>query len=158
MIKIRPFQDTDLAQVKELVHQTIDISYRANYTMEVIKFFKRYHPPETILQEAEKGHTVVAAETDEIVGTGTLLGTNVRRVFISPSCQRQGIGKLIVNELEKRATSESRYLLDLSSALGARTFWEARGFSVIEEHFSPTGDGLVIHYYTMTKILGKAWR
>jgi GNAT superfamily N-acetyltransferase len=155
MLKIKQFDKQDLPAVHRLVINTIDISYRPDYTTEVVKFFKSIHPPETILSDAETGYTVVAAEDGKIVGTGTLLGTNVRRVFIDPSRQHQGIGTLIVNELEKRAKSESRYILDLSSALGARAFWERHGYSVREEHFTPAGDGRIIHYYTMTKIINR---
>jgi GNAT superfamily N-acetyltransferase len=154
-IIFRPFKDTDLIQVQELVHHTIDISYRADYTPEVIEFFKEYHPQETIRSDAETGYTVVATDNSKIVGTGTLLGTNVRRLFVEPDKHHQGIGTLIVNELEKRAADDGLYILDLSSALGARTFWEKHGYSVMEEHFTPAGDGRIIHYYTMTKIISK---
>jgi GNAT superfamily N-acetyltransferase len=152
---IRPFKDTDLIQVWDLVHYTIDISYRADYTPEVVEFFKEYHPPETIRSDAETGYTVVAAGNGSIVGTGTLLGTNIRRVFIDPARQHQGIGSLIYNQLEKQANEKDIYILDLSSALGARAFWEKHGYSVQEEHFTPAGDGRIIHYYTMTKIINK---
>jgi GNAT superfamily N-acetyltransferase len=152
-VQLRQFRPKDLAAVHELVVSTIAVSYRPDYTPEVVEFFKSIHPPETILSDAENGYTVVAAEDGEIVGTGTLLGTNVRRVFIDPARQHQGIGSLIYNELEKRACEKGLDILDLSSALGARTFWERHGYSVREEHFTPTEDGRIIHYYTMTKII-----
>ena len=155
MLKIRRFNKKDLDSLHQLVLNTIDISYRADYTPEVVEFFKSIHPPETILSDAENGYTVVAAENGNIVGTGTLLGTNVRRVFIDTARQKEGIGSLIYNELEKRACEKGLDILDLSSALGARSFWERHGYSVREEHFTPTGDGRIIHYYTMTKIINK---
>lgn len=152
-IQIRQFRGKDLSYVHRLVLDTIDVSYRPDYTPKVIEFFKEYHPRETIRDDAETGYTIVAADDGQIVGTGTLLGTNIRRVFIDTARQRQGIGSLIVNELEKRATREGIHILDLSSALGARTFWETHGYTVREEHFTPAGNNRVIHYYTMMKTL-----
>jgi GNAT superfamily N-acetyltransferase len=152
-IHIRPFKAADLTPVTALVHRTIDISYRPDYPASVIDFFKEYHPRETIRHDARNGYTIVATEDDIIVGTGTLLGTNVRRVFVSPDRQHGGIGALIFNELEKKAVGERRYILDLSSALGAKSFWEAHGFVIEEECYAPK-DEQVIHYYNMVKILG----
>ena len=152
-VKIREFREADLPSVHRLVLNTIDISYRADYTPEVVEFFKDYHSPETIREDAEAGYTIVAVDGGAIVGTGTLRGTNVRRVFIDPARQKQGIGTLIVNELEQKAGRKGMYILDLSSALGARAFWERHGYSVREEHFAPERDGRIIHYYTMTKII-----
>ncbi|MBN1177321.1 MAG: GNAT family N-acetyltransferase [Dehalococcoidales bacterium] len=152
-ITIQRFDEGDLADVLELVRNTIDISYRPDYSAEVIAFFKQFHTRQSILDDARNGYIVVASVGGEIAGTGTLLGAYIRRVFISPSHQRRGIGTLIAADLERRAAADGRKVLDLSSALGSRTFWESQGYSVREEHFAPAPNDLIIHYYTMEKIL-----
>lgn len=150
---IRRFNDDDLPSVYELVQNTIDFSYRPDYPEKVIEFFKEYHTRESILDDAKNGYTIVALQDGEIAGTGTLLGANIRRVFISPLYQRRGIGTLIADELEKKAAADNQSILDLSSALGSRTFWESRGFIIQEELFAPAGKDRIIHYYSMIKTL-----
>jgi GNAT superfamily N-acetyltransferase len=153
---IRRFHEDDLASVYELVRKTIDISYRPDYPVKVIEFFKKFHTRENILDDARSGCILVALDNGEIAGTGTLLGAHIRRVFISPSHQGRGIGTLIAAELEKMAASNNVQVLDLSAALGSRTFWESHGFTVREELFAPARKDIVIHYFAMEKILNSA--
>ena len=152
-VNIRPFKKTDLEDVWALVQYTIGVSYRPDYSPEAIRFFQQYHPREKILDDAANGTILVAEHEREIVGTGTIRDAHIRRVFILPSHQGQGTGSLIANELEARAVRNGWTTVDLSSAIGSRTFWEWRGFSISEEHFRPVDNNLVIHYYTMTKDL-----
>jgi ribosomal protein S18 acetylase RimI-like enzyme len=152
-VYIRPFKETDIETVWALVQRTIGISYRPDYSPEAIRFFQEYHPREKILDDAANGRIIVAEQNQTIVGTGTLREAHIRRVFIEPSHQGQGIGSLIADELESRAIAKGWTTIDLSSALGSLRFWESRGFSVSEEHFRPVDNNLIIHYYTMTKDL-----
>ena len=152
-VNIRLFKKADNEDVWTLVQHTIGVSYRPDYSPEVIRFFQDYHPREKILDDAANGTIMVAEQGQEIVGTGTIRDAHIRRVFIHPSHQGQGIGSLIARELEACAVRNGQTTVDLSSALGSRTFWESRGFYISQEHFTPVGSDLVIHYYTMTKDL-----
>ena len=154
---IRRFTHDDLDVVHNLVHSTIDISYRPDYPEKVIKLFKEFHSRETILYDAENGCTLVALHDGEIVGTGTLLGGHIQRVFIKPSFQGHGIGTFIADELEKIAVENNILFLDLSAALGSRTFWESRGFTIKEELFAPARKDVIIHYFAMEKMLNTAY-
>lgn len=152
-ITIRRFHEDDLPCVQELVHSTINISYPPDYSADVIGLFKEFHCRENILEDAENGCTLLALYNGEIVGTGTLLGAHIRRVFVNPSLHGHGIGSLIADELETIASTNNIDVLDLSAALGSRTFWESRGFTIREELFAPAKEDIVIHYYTMEKSL-----
>ena len=153
LVNIRLFKKADIEDVWALVQHTICVSYRPDYSPEAIRFFQDYHPREKILDDAANGMILVAEHEQEIVGTGTIREAHIRRVFIHPSRQSLGIGSLIASELETRAIRNGWTTVDLSSAIGSRTFWELRGFYVSQEHFRPVDDNLVIHYYTMTKDL-----
>jgi GNAT superfamily N-acetyltransferase len=152
-LNIRLFKKADLEDIWALVQHTIGVSYRPDYSPEAIRFFQDYHPREKILDDAANGLILVAEQEQEIVGTGTIRDAHIRRVFIHPSRQGQGIGSLIANELEAHAVQNGWTTVDLSSAIGSRTFWESRGFYISQEHFTPVESNLVIHYYTMTKDL-----
>ena len=143
----------DLQSVYNLVQNTLQISYRDVYPAEAIDFFKDYHRKEVVREEAVNGYTVVAELGGVTVGTGTLLGTNVRRVFISPEHQRRGIGKAIAGDLERRAMTMGIAKLDLSSSLKSKEFWEAMGFVSSGEFSLPVGSGQKLVFYEMTKSL-----
>lgn len=152
-VNIRLFKEADHEDVWALVQHTIGVSYRPDYSPEAIRFFQEYHPREKILDDAANGTILVAEHEQEIVGTGTIRDAHIRRVFIYPSHQGQGIGSLIASELEAHVVRKGWKTIDLSSAIGSRTFWELRGFYVSQEHFTTVESNLVIHYYTMTKDL-----
>ena len=153
LVNIRLFKKADIEDVWALVQHTICVSYRPDYSPEAIRFFQDYHPREKILDDAANGMILVAVKGQEIVGTGTIREVHIRRVFIYPSHQGQGIGSLIASELEAHAVRKGWMTVDLSSAIGSRIFWESRGFYISQEHFTPVETNLVIHYYTMIKDL-----
>lgn len=152
-IVVRSFQYRDLESVYELVRNTMDVSYHADYSEEAIRLFKIFHSRRIILENAANYHTLVALISGEIVGTGTLQGAHIRRVFVSPRHQGRGIGKLIASGLEKKALSQNIAVLDLAAAVGSRTFWESQGFRVEEERFAPSEKRRIIRYFTMSKNL-----
>jgi len=67
----------------------------------------------------------VAESGGLLLGTGTIIETSIRRVFINPEYQHQGIGKIIATKLERKAKSAGLAKLDLSASLKSRQFWEA---------------------------------
>jgi len=99
-MRIRRFTKDDLPVVKALIDRTIEVSYKAVYPVEAIEFFKNHHSREHILTDAERGCSILILAEKRIVGTGTLIGTNIRRVFVDPSVQGKGVGKMIMNDLE----------------------------------------------------------
>ncbi|HEY41367.1 MAG TPA: GNAT family N-acetyltransferase [Dehalococcoidia bacterium] len=152
-IQIREFTDDDLQAVYQLIQHTIDVSYREAYPEEAVEFFKDYHSEEQILNDAANGYTVVAECNGEIFGTGTLSGTNIRRVFVNPHHQQKGTGKLIVRQLEKKALIEKVTTLDLEASLVSRQFWESLGFVIQSEEYFPVSNDKRLHYSRMTKTL-----
>ena len=152
-IQIRKFNEEVLQSLYRLIQNTIDISYHEAYPREAIEFFKDYHSKEQILNDAATGYTVIAECNSEVLGTGTLFGTNIRRVFVSQLIQHRGIGKLIVQELERRASVEKIAVLDLEASLVSRQFWESLGFVVQKEDYVPVRNGQKLCYYKMVKTL-----
>jgi GNAT superfamily N-acetyltransferase len=101
---LRIFEPADIEPVYILVMGTIDKSYTGVYPEEAIRFFKQYHCKENIYDDYLNGYTIIAELEREIVGTGTLLGANIRRVFVNKCYQGHGLGKLIMKKLENRAS------------------------------------------------------
>jgi len=56
---IRQFVKSDLYIIKKLIYSTIDKCYGDVYAEEAIDFFKNFHAPENILNDANRGPTLV---------------------------------------------------------------------------------------------------
>jgi GNAT superfamily N-acetyltransferase len=152
-IKLRQMKITDLEPVYELVQKTIATSYADVYPPEAIEFFKNHHSKENILKDLERGYIVVAESGGLLLGTGTIIGTSIRRVFINPEYQHQGVGKIIANKLERKAKSAGLAKLDLSASLKSRRFWEAMGFVATGEFALPVANAKKLIFYEMIKTL-----
>lgn len=153
-VELREFREQDLRAVKELVDRTIDSSYSDVYPDEAIAFFKQYHSEAHILDDAKSGCTVIVECNGEIVGTGTLAGTTIGRVFVAPSHQGRGLGKLIMRRLEERARAEAIGTVDLSASLVAKLFYDSLGYTTKEEASIPLENDQELRYYAMVKGLG----
>ena len=87
----------------------------------------------------------------KIIGTGTLLNTNIRRVFVDPSYQHQGLGKIIMRNLEEKALEVGINILDLSSSLVSKRFYDSLGYITQTEDYIDVGNNQKLYYYTMIK-------
>jgi citrate lyase synthetase len=152
-IKTRQFINKDLPAVYSLIQNTIDFCYSGIYPEEAIEFFKKYHNHNNILNDTAAGYTIVVESNRQIIGTGTLLDTNIRRVFVDPAHQQRGIGKLITQELEQKASLKKLASLDLQSSIVSREFWESMGYIVQEEYYIPVQNNQKLRFYEMTKTL-----
>jgi len=153
LIEIRRFKRRDLKEVKSLIDRTIEVSYRDAYPNEAIDFFKEYHSEEHILDDAEEGYSIVVVSNGRIVGTGTLLDTNIRRVFVDPSEQRRGIGKKIMGDQESRANKTGAEIVDLASSLTSKEFYDSLNYVCDEQTFIPLERDQKLVYYRMRKRL-----
>ncbi len=149
----RRFVREDLEEVKRLIDRTIDLSYMGVYPAEAIDFFKEYHSKEHILDDAEKGYSIVVILDKRIVGTGTLFETNIRRVFVDPLMQRRGIGKGIMGDLEGQAKERGIETVDLASSLVSKSFYDSLDYVCEEQTCIPLENGQRLVYYRMSKRL-----
>ncbi len=152
-IPLRRFSPGDLEDVSRLVAETIEVSYAKSYPREAIDYFLDYHTVEQISADADRGCTFVIEPADRIVGTGTLLGTTIKRVFVHPSRQRRGYGALLMHALEGEALRCGIRKVDLSASLPSKRFYDGLGYTTECEEYIPVGNGRRLDYYVMVKAL-----
>jgi len=75
-------------------------------------------------------------------------------MFVTPNNQHRGIGRLIVNELERKASLEKFNTINITASLVSRQFWESMGFIVEKEDFLPVSNNQKLYYYKMLKTIG----
>jgi GNAT superfamily N-acetyltransferase len=152
-ILVRQFQLADLDDVKKLINRTIDVCYNGFYLKEVMNYFDMYNWDGNILKAARDGYIVVAEMQGEIVGTGSVIGDVVLRVFVDPDHQKQGLGRMIMNELESRAAANGVKILQLRALANARKFYESLGYSTVDRGLVEVDNGRHLEYYQMEKKL-----
>lgn len=150
-VLLRDFHAGDLEQLWSLVSRTIDACYPPFYTPLVIDFFKKYHRRENILRDADRGWTVVLEDMGKIVATGTLVGTNIRRVFVDTGCQRRGFGKGIMREIEGKAVDAGLKYVDLDASLFAKNFYLDLRYVILKHGEYPLTKEDILGYYKMAK-------
>jgi ribosomal protein S18 acetylase RimI-like enzyme len=151
--KTRKFKLSDLDTVRDLIHNTIDISYSRAYNTEAIKYFKNYHNDKNILKAVKEGYIVVLEKDNRIIGTGTLIDDYITRVFVNPEFQKQGLGKLLMQKLEAKAFSAGISVIKLDSSLPAKKFYDSLGYKTVRKTFVKVENGKKLDYYKMEKSL-----
>ncbi len=150
---IREFQRADLPALKALVHQTIALCYPGHYCAEAVRFFIDYHNEEAILRDARAGRTIVLDKAGRVLGTGTLVGAEIKRVFVNPAFQKQGCGRRIVRHLEETAVRAGVGMVKLDASLPSKAFYDRLGYTTVEPAFLPVENGRRLDFFRMQKIL-----
>jgi GNAT superfamily N-acetyltransferase len=151
--KMRPFRDSDIETMQQLIYQTIDDAYTGVYGPKAIQYFKDYHSSSQILADARQGQTMVLELNERIVGTGTICEQNIRRVFISPAFQGRSFGHMVMETLEKKALSMGLHHLYLDASLPSQAFYQHLGYRTREEKFIQVSDDERLDYFYMEKAL-----
>lgn len=152
-IIMRIAEPQDVDSLKELIYETIDTCYFHIYPQEAVDYFKDYHNRKNIVNDIFKGHCLILATKEEFIGTGTLLGSNARRVFVKPAYQKMGFGKRIMHRLEEKAMEKRVKIIDLDALLVAYPFYKTLGYETQVEDIIPVKNGQNLRYYKMTKEL-----
>lgn len=152
-IAIRVFEPSDLRAVKSLIYNTIDVCYTHVYCKEAVRFFKDWHCDDRILKGAKEGHTIVLVRNKQIIGTGTILGDEIMRVFVSPAFQGRGYGKIIMRRLEEKAISLGIKAVKLDASLPSKEFYDCLGYTTLEETFLEVENNKRLDFYKMEKVL-----
>lgn len=122
--------NSDIAlKIYELVQRTIKETYTRYYSEEAVDFFLALHNEESILKDISEGKVYAAVLGDDVIGTGTIDGDRVKRVFVLPEFQGRGMGSLIMDFLEGEIIKDHGAVW-LDSSLPAGKFWNGRGYIV----------------------------
>ncbi len=138
-----------MAEVRDLICQTVDLSYPKAYPPQAIVFFKGYHSVDNIKLDAAHGTTLIA-----VVGTGTLLDGKIKKkVFVGPEHQGRGIGGELMRSLISEGKVKRLRSVSLNASLVSRRMYERRGFFFIRNGYNDLGNGLALDHYLMVKDL-----
>ena len=152
-VSIRKFKSSDLGTVSGLIQNTIDVCYLDVYPKEAVRFFEDWHCDENVLKDAKEGYTIVLERDNRIIGTGTIVGDEIRRLFVDPVFQKHGLGKILMQKLEKKALLAGIGVVKLDASLPSKKFYDSLGYVTLEKTFLEVENGKKLDYYKMEKAL-----
>ena len=149
----REYRVSDLEAVLSLVHHTIDVSYSSVYPVRAIKFFKDFHSEAKIIERHQNGKILILEKDGKVIGTGSLVGSDILCVFVHPRLQYRGYGKAIMKEREKKAVLNAVSEVVLSVSLPSRRFYESLGYKITGSYSTDVGEGQQLNYWEAKKEL-----
>ncbi len=152
-IVLRTARESDLEELRGLIHRTIDARYRGVYPEAAVAFFKGYHSGERILERIRYAAVVVLERENRLIGTGSLVGDEILGVFVSPDHQGRGYGRRIMATLEARARERNLPAVTLSVSLPAVPFYRALGYTMLKPRFLEMPGGERLDYFEAWKVI-----
>lgn len=135
-MNIRKFQESDAAAVSELIRTTLQISNSRDYPPEIINALIERETPDHILQRASWTHFYVAEADSEIIGSGAIGPywdkqdeSSLFTIFVRPDCQGKGVGKAIVETLERDPFALRAKRIEIPASITGLPFYLKMGYS-----------------------------
>lgn len=118
---------------------------------EALQFILSRNTPERI-QEFASCYVLVSTLATAIVGIAALEGNEIKRMYVDPAFQRQGIGTQLIKELEIEAHKQNLSLLTIEAQPNAVPFYKSLGYKIINEEYL-NRDQAIFHIVNMEKRL-----
>lgn len=147
---IRLAEITDLEKVLQITQDTISEIYSHYYAEGVVDFFLQHHSRENILSDIENGIVWLLEEDECMVGTVTVKGNAVNRLFVLPEYQSRGYGSRLMDFAEAKIAEEFSYV-HIDSSLAAKEMYLKRGYKEKKTCRIQADNGDILIYDEMEK-------
>ena len=138
---------SDAERVRQISHDTINAVYPHYYPKGAVDFFLAHHCTEHILRDIGAGEVWLILDGGEAVGTVTVNGNEINRLFVLPQHQGKGFGRALMQFAEDKVFG-SYDKAELSASLPAKAMFMKNGYSFSEYHIidCDSGDKLCYDY------------
>ena len=152
-LDIRGYEGSDFDRCKEIIHESTS-NIDEEYSEEELEHLEREIPDLVIgFAEDEEFEYYVAEKNNEIVGiAGYHPWGKISGIFVEPEHQKEGIGKQLIQKIEREAKKESIDKLKVSASLTAKRFYGKLGYQTVKKKDSEI-EGKEIPVYKMEKSL-----
>ncbi len=141
----------DIFTIQEIVHTTINAIYPKYYPTDVVRFFLDRHSIDHTKKAISEEYILLVKEDGRFIGTGSISGNEIKRMFVLPEFQSKGYGSLLLSRLEQRAAEDGYTLVELDSSLPAYGLYERKGYIPVKNKRIVTQNGQVLFYHRMSK-------
>ena len=167
MTTIIPATPSDFSTIKALAYAIWPDTYGAILSSEQLEYMlDAFYSEEALLENyLEKGHRFLLVKEDE-----TVLGfasyehlyketntTRIHKIYLLPETQGRGLGKLLIQEIEKIALENhaDKLSLNVNRINKAQDFSKKIGFEIVDEEDIELEFGYLMEDYVMEKRLMK---
>ena len=153
-MEFREYKNTDLHAGMDLFYVTVHEDNKTDYSEEQLdaiapKDANEYHWEKSL----EKNHTIVVEEDDKLIAFGNIGKTGyLDRLYVHPDYLRKGIASKLVEELEEYAKKHGSHVINVTSSITSKAFFESKGYAVIEEQINERRGERLLRYLMEKKI------
>lgn len=165
MITISKATISDIKQIQNIVHITWPITYGEILSKEQLDYMldlfysdealiDQYNKKEQLFYMIYEGETNLGFIGIEHDYNGEAL-TKIHKIYLLPETQGKGIGKKVIDEIEKLAldNNSTALILNVNRFNTALGFYKKIGFEVVDEVNIDIGNGYLMEDYVMEKQL-----
>ena len=134
-MNIRRFKTDDAEAVSALVIKTITISNTKDYPADLMEELVKSQQPENILEHAGWTHFYVVENNEKIIGCGSIGPfwgkedeSGLFTIFVLPEYQGKGVGRLIMETLEKDEYFLRAKRIEIPSSITGCQFYRKFGY------------------------------
>ncbi|MCA9487768.1 MAG: GNAT family N-acetyltransferase [Nanoarchaeota archaeon] len=138
-MKIRKFRKTDAKEVCNIIRRCDKEIASKDYPKEVINFWDQNLTEEYINQKSNKRKCFVLEENGKVVGYISFDGREIRKLHVNPDFHGRGIGKKLVDKVEKLCIKKRIGKIIVKSSIFAEKFYEKIGFKKVKIIYSNKG-------------------
>jgi len=149
-MRIRKISEQDYDAYISVIQASLDES--VTYGEEIVNFFRDRYNRDYLKNKISNGTFYVAVDNEQVIGLGGIEEGWIKKMFIHPNRQSEGIGGRILEQLEDKARAENRNEVFLYSFPNSIRFYQGRRYSIVEDITLEMG-GLKIRTTKMKKEL-----
>lgn len=134
-MKTRLYKPSDLEAVMTLFYDNIHHVCACDYTPEQLDAWAPANPDVYRWSASlNRNHVIVVEEGDRLIGFGDIGETGyLDRLYVHQDYIHQGIGSLIVKQLEKYAKAKGIRVMNTAASVTSKPFFEKQGYVVLNE-------------------------
>ncbi|SNT64398.1 Predicted N-acetyltransferase YhbS [Tardiphaga sp. OK246] len=132
---IRPAQAGDAAGISRVIIRALRETNAKDYTADIIARVELSFSPAAVERLIDQRDVFVAEMDNRVVGTASLDGQALRTMFVLPDVQGRGIGRLLVQRIERVARERQLGILTVPATVTAEAFYARLGFTAVREAY-----------------------
>ena len=150
-MRIAQAERNEFSFVKNITQKTINEIYPKYYPAGAVEFFLQHHSDDNIINDIKQGKVyILQNDFDEYVGTVTVDGNEIHRLFVLPEFQHNGFGRALMDHAEiVIAQNYSEVIIDAS--LPAKRIYRKRGYVETDYRTIIADNGDFLCYDVMRK-------
>ena len=134
-MQIRRFKDADSVELAGVIARTLRTTNSRDYSPEYIEEIVNAMSPDGLIERNAWTHLYVACEGEAIIGCGAIGPYYGREdescfftIFVLPECQGRGIGRKIVETLERDPFFLRARRIEVPASITAVEFYKRMGY------------------------------